>query len=189
MIIICIGATIGLLNNVFAEDRPPMPPIEAALDANSDGTISAEEIANSGTTLLTLDANSDGQLTSDEYMPQCPGGKSFSAKSKKAGKTKSASGTDTTRKLPPVLAALDADADGTISSEEITNAPTTLLTLDANSDGQISMDEIRPPRCGGETARHRRLLPRSDGRVGTMIDPRQPRPLEKSSGLSLFHAL
>jgi hypothetical protein len=40
-----------------------------ALDANHDGVISAEEIANAGAALLTLDKNGDGQLTPDEIHP------------------------------------------------------------------------------------------------------------------------
>jgi len=55
--------------------RPPPPPpnpIVKALDANSDGVISADEIANAATALKTLDTNGDGQLTQDELRPPCP---------------------------------------------------------------------------------------------------------------------
>src|SRR3954463_16035654 len=51
--------------------RPP-PPIIAALDANHDGIISADEIANAATVLKALDKNGDGQLTADELRPQGP---------------------------------------------------------------------------------------------------------------------
>jgi hypothetical protein len=50
----------------------PMPPIEAALDANGDGTIDADEIANAPTALRKLDKNGDGVLTADEYRPPLP---------------------------------------------------------------------------------------------------------------------
>ena len=50
----------------------PKPPIESALDANGDGTISADEIANAPAALKTLDKNGDGQLTADEYRPAMP---------------------------------------------------------------------------------------------------------------------
>jgi hypothetical protein len=53
-------------------DRPPKPPLELALDANQDGTIDADEIANATTALKELDKNGDGQLTPDEYRPPRP---------------------------------------------------------------------------------------------------------------------
>jgi len=49
-------------------------PIITALDANSDGALSAEEIAAAPTALKKLDKNSDGQLSRDEIMPPRPGG-------------------------------------------------------------------------------------------------------------------
>lgn len=54
--------------------RRPAPPIVAALDANKDGVIDADEIANAATALLTLDKNGDGQLTADEVRPARPEG-------------------------------------------------------------------------------------------------------------------
>ena len=53
-----------------------MPAIVAALDANHDGVIDADEIANASAALKTLDKNGDGKLTPDEFMgprPQRPG--------------------------------------------------------------------------------------------------------------------
>jgi len=49
--------------------RPP-PPVIAALDANHDGVIDADEIASASAALKTLDINGDGQLTRDELRPQ-----------------------------------------------------------------------------------------------------------------------
>jgi hypothetical protein len=51
---------------------PPPPPVIAVLDANRDGTIDADEIANAATTLLQLDENRDGQLTREELRPPRP---------------------------------------------------------------------------------------------------------------------
>lgn len=45
----------------------------------------------------------------------------------------------------PLIIALDADKDGVLSAQEITNASVTLLTLDENGDGQLTRDELRPP--------------------------------------------
>ena len=55
-------------------NRPPPPPLIAALDANHDGVIDAAEIANASAALRTLDKNGDGKLTRDEFAPRPPGG-------------------------------------------------------------------------------------------------------------------
>jgi hypothetical protein len=49
-------------------------PLVQALDANHDGIIDANEIANAPAELKTLDKNGDGQLTRDEYMGRPPHG-------------------------------------------------------------------------------------------------------------------
>lgn len=54
--------------------RPPLPPLIAALDANHDGVIDAAEIDNAPAALRTLDKNGDGKLTQDEIRPPRPGG-------------------------------------------------------------------------------------------------------------------
>ena len=43
-----------------------VPPVMAALDANKDGKLDKEEIANAARALLTLDKNNDGELTMEE---------------------------------------------------------------------------------------------------------------------------
>lgn len=50
---------------------PPPPPfvLMKALDADGDGVISAEEIANAPAALKALDKNGDGKLTPDELRP------------------------------------------------------------------------------------------------------------------------
>ena len=55
--------------------RPPAPPLVAALDANHNGEISADEIADSAKALLTLDQHADGQLGPREYVAPPPGGR------------------------------------------------------------------------------------------------------------------
>jgi hypothetical protein len=63
------------------QDRPPMgrdgqrplPPLLAALDANHDGVIDADEIKNASAALLKLDKNGDGKLTPEEFMGRPPG--------------------------------------------------------------------------------------------------------------------
>jgi hypothetical protein len=47
-------------------------PVMLALDANSDGAVSATEIARAATSLAALDGNKDGKLTMDELRPLPP---------------------------------------------------------------------------------------------------------------------
>ncbi|MBP7864831.1 MAG: hypothetical protein KA419_02695 [Acidobacteria bacterium] len=58
--------------SVGRRQRPPRPPIDLALDANQDGILSADEIANAPGALKTLDKNGDGRLTRDECLPPRP---------------------------------------------------------------------------------------------------------------------
>lgn len=55
--------------------RRPPPPVMHVLDANHDGVLSADEIANASKALLMLDKNGDGQLTQDELRPPRPEGR------------------------------------------------------------------------------------------------------------------
>src|SRR3954470_21116790 len=45
----------------------------------------------------------------------------------------------------PIVRALDADKDGTISAAEIANAAKAILTLDANGDGKINKEDAPVP--------------------------------------------
>lgn len=49
--------------------RPPPPPLMAALDVNHDGVIDKKEIASASKALKKLDRNGDGKLTLDELRP------------------------------------------------------------------------------------------------------------------------
>jgi len=49
------------------------PPLIQALDADKDGEISADEIANAAKNLKKLDKNEDGKLTRDELRPEGAG--------------------------------------------------------------------------------------------------------------------
>jgi hypothetical protein len=116
---------------------PPDSVLIKALDANGDGIIDAQEIANAPAALLKLDKNGDGKLTPDEYLPHRPGG----------GTNAPPPGPDGKRPPPPpIIAALDANGDGIIDAQEIANAPAALLKLDKNGDGKLTPDEYRPHR-------------------------------------------
>src|SRR5207248_59315 len=55
------------------DGQRPMLPLLAALDANHDGVIDADEIKNASAALLKLDKNGDGKLTREEFMGRPPG--------------------------------------------------------------------------------------------------------------------
>jgi hypothetical protein len=90
--LLLLGATAGASALLFAQDVPNNgqgpgqpggghrrmrhPPIAliGALDANHDGVIDADEIANAVEVLKKLDKNGDGKLTPDEFLGAPPGG-------------------------------------------------------------------------------------------------------------------
>jgi Ca2+-binding EF-hand superfamily protein len=51
-------------------------------------------------------------------------------------------------RMLPIFATLDANSDGTISSDEINNATAALKKLDKNNDGKLDMMELRPDFAG-----------------------------------------
>ena len=136
--------------------RPPPLPLVLALDANHDGVIDSNEIANASAALLTLDKNGDGQLTKDEYLPPLP-----------ANVPKDAPRSP----LPAIVKALDANGDGVIDATEIANSPVALKALDKNGDGQLTPNEfigprphMGPPREGGPNADNGGPPPGDDSR-------------------------
>jgi hypothetical protein len=124
--------------------RPPPLPIVEVLDANHDGVIDSNEIANASAALLTLDRNHDGKLTTDEYLPPRPNGAPAGGPP-----------PDHQRPIPPIIQALDANHDGVIDASEIANASAALKTLDKNGDGKLTRDEYLPPRPNGPNGDHR----------------------------------
>jgi hypothetical protein len=124
------------------------PPIAAVLDKDSDAVLSATEITQAPSELLKLDKNNDGQLSADEL---CPGGFGrggegcpWGGQGQGNGKRACADGQKSV-----LLAILDTDKDGVLTSAEINGAPAALKALDKNNDGQLTPEEIRPlPGCG-----------------------------------------
>ena len=112
---------------------PPLPPIITALDANHDGVIDSNEIANASAALKTLDKNGDGKLTIDEYLGPRPG--NLPADDAKEHRPP----------LLPIVEALDTNHDGIIDSNEMANASAALKTLDKNGDGKLTIRELFPP--------------------------------------------
>lgn len=117
-------------------------PVVRAIDTDKNHELSATEIASASASLLTLDANQDGSVSAEELQPARPSdapdrpGRDRSADARKGGPR--------ARPVSPVMLALDANSDGALSAAEITNAAASLRALDANSDGKLTPDELRP---------------------------------------------
>ena len=109
-------------------------------DKNSDGVLTKEELPERMQGLMERgDADKDGKLTKDELT-------------KSAGSMRGGGPGGPGGRMDKVVAALDADQDGTISANEMATAATSLAKLDANSDGKLTEDEVRPnfgPGGGG----------------------------------------
>lgn len=111
--------------------------IVRALDADRNREVSAEELANASTAILTLDRNADGSVSGDELRPARPA----NAPERTAPP---ADAPARMRPVDPIMLALDADGDGRLAATEIGNAATSLAALDGNKDGKLTVDEIRP---------------------------------------------
>lgn len=68
--------------------------------------------------------------------------------------------------MMPLMKALDADQDGTISAAEIQNASKALAALDKNNDGSLSPEELRPDLSQMAAAGGRPAAPGQPGAGG-----------------------
>ena len=111
----------------------PASPMMTALDANQDGKLSAEEIANAATALKTLDKNKDGVIDANELAPpRGPGGQ--------GGAQGGAQGGRSSQMVERIMAR-DTDGDGKVSREEAGESRF-FDRMDADSDGFVTKAEI-----------------------------------------------
>jgi hypothetical protein len=133
----------------------PMPPLITTLDADDDGAIDADEIAQAAASLKKLDMNKDGRIAIEECLPMPGGGPGgFPGPGGPGGPGgppgfPGLGGPGGPPPLPPIFIALDSNSDRAIDSEETQQAPDRLTKLDGNKDGKISRDESLPQFPGG----------------------------------------
>lgn len=111
-----------------------MFPLFATLDADEDGELSSDEIANATVALKKLDQNSDGKLTADELRPQPRGGRE-------------ARGQRGNRRSPEAMVQrfmqYDKNEDGKLTKDEMPERLSGMFArLDANEDGDVTQEEI-----------------------------------------------
>ena len=111
-------------------------PVLGALDADRDLTLSPWEISNAPAALRKLDINYGGNLTPEEC--------GLHIDPNSVPPASLAQLRQRFMSYHPVLAALDADHDGEISSWEIEHAAAGLKKLDRNHDGYLTADELIP---------------------------------------------
>jgi len=164
--LMALGLTLPVAN-LQAQDtaRPergpraerPAPAFIGALDANKDRVIDKDEISGAANALKKLDADKDGKLTMRELRatpgrgpgqagdrPEKPRGEKRPEGQDKQGRAENE--TRRPQAGPPLIAALDANKDGSLGSEELAGAPAALLKLDKNNDGQLTVEEFQMAR-------------------------------------------
>lgn len=108
-----------------------MNPLFAALDANGDGVIDAEELANAPAALKKLDRNGDGKLTEDEARPAF------------GGRGGPGQGAVNVEEIVARMLQMDKDGDGKLSKEELPERMAGMMERgDVNKDGFLSRDEL-----------------------------------------------
>lgn len=141
------------------DGRPRFPnPVLEALDADKNGELSAEEIANAATALKTLDKNSDGKLDMAETRPNFggmgrgfggpPGGPGF------GGPPGGGQGGGGTEEMMNRLIAMDANKNGKLEKDEVPERMQSMFArADKNEDGAIDKEEMTAmarERAGGQ---------------------------------------
>jgi len=132
-----------------SEVRPPAPPTVSdeltttlmGFDADKDGRLTRAEVPERFQGLFErADANKDGVLTAEEIR-QSAAQQDQSSPATRGGEGR---GRGAFAFPDPLVTALDADQDNTLSASEIAAAAKALLTLDRNGDRQLTADEMQP---------------------------------------------
>lgn len=114
-------------------------PLMMALDADSDGTLSAKEIEGAAAALKKLDKDGDGKITMAELAPRGmgPGGPGG------PGGPAGLGGGEGAARLEQMFVARDANGDGKLTDSEIPEMlQGRMERVDENGDGAIEKSEL-----------------------------------------------
>jgi len=159
------GEQRGRRSRQGRRQRPPvLHPLMIALDADKDGEISADEIANAAAALKALDKNGDGKLARDELRPELPGRGNRADRDGPGGPA----GAD----LVERIMSHDENGDGKVTEDEMPAPMRRMLDrADTNLDGAI--DEAEAQKLTEEFGRGRGGPGRGDRRGGRSDGPRR----------------
>ena len=137
--------TVFTLSCTTQAQRPggerPILPAQAALDANGDGAISADEMAQAPAALRKLDKNGDGKLTEDEVRPNFD-------RDRREGPPSNGN-----EELVNSLLAFDANKDGKLVKSEVPERMQSMFARgDADHDGFLTKDELTKLAAAQNTA-------------------------------------
>jgi Ca2+-binding EF-hand superfamily protein len=120
----------------------PRGPLMQALDTNSDGELSADELAAAAESLKKLDRDGDGKLTAMELVPAPGSGGGPPGTLLPAGNLPA--GVDPADFLERQLTKADANGDRKIQRAEASGPLAQMFErADANADGELDETEIR----------------------------------------------
>ncbi|MDX2031585.1 MAG: hypothetical protein SF339_12995 [Blastocatellia bacterium] len=139
-------------------------PVLVALDADANGAISADELAQAAAKLKGLDKNNDGQLTAEELRPAGRGGRGPGERERAPG--------NNAEEMVKTLMEFDGNNDGKLSKDEVPERLQGLFERgDANKDGALTREELKvaaeaQAAPGGAAGREGRREGRPGGRGG-----------------------
>ena len=118
-----------------------MMPVMAALDADKDGEISSEELANATNALKALDKNDDGKLTEEELRPNFEGMRGErGGRGAEGGRGRNAAGGAA---LINRIMSYDKDEDGKVSKSELPERMQAMFgRADSNNDEFLDQAEL-----------------------------------------------
>lgn len=126
-------------------EGPParMNPLFAALDANGDGVIDADEIKRAPELLKKLDRNGDGRLSEDEVRPAFGRGGPGAPGGPGGGRGGPGGGGQNVDEIVARLLQFDRNGDGKLSKDELPERMAAMMERgDTNKDGFLSREEL-----------------------------------------------
>jgi Ca2+-binding EF-hand superfamily protein len=137
------GGPPSQANREPGQRRPDLVGMLMQFDKDGDGNLSKTEVPERMQGVFArADANTDGIITREELTQASE--KQSGGPGRGGMMGRGGGGGRMMMRFDPVLRALDADQDGSITSEEWNSAPAALAKLDKNTDGQLTADELRP---------------------------------------------